>query len=85
MTAGYFGGVPGDPAGGATRVVTQNNAGPTFWVGKQGNGSAFEAFWDKVGAVGHYDYGSLTMARTLGSVRQFKSRRPLALSLSSAF
>lgn len=67
VTAGYFGGIPGDPAGGATRVVTQNNAGPTFWVGKQGNGSAFEAFWDKVGAVGHYDYGSLTMARTLGS------------------
>ena len=24
-------------------------------------------YWDKVGAVGHYDYGSLTMARTLGS------------------
>ena len=23
--------------------------------------------WDKVGAVGHYDYGTLTMARTLGS------------------
>jgi hypothetical protein len=67
VTAGYFGGLVGDPDGGATRVVTQNNAGATFWVGKQGNGSKFEAYWDKVGAVGHYDYGSLTMARTLGA------------------
>ena len=67
VTSGYFGGIPGDPDGGATRVVTQNNAGPTYWVGKQANGSKFEAYWDKVGAVGHYDYGSLTMARTLGS------------------
>ena len=46
--------------------MTQNNYGPTFWVGKQANGSRFEPYWDKVGAVGHYDYGSLTMARTLG-------------------
>jgi len=67
VTAGYFGGVPGDPDGGTTRVVTQNNAGPTFWVGKQANGSKFVPYWDNVGAVGHYDYGSLTMARTLGS------------------
>ena len=41
--------------------------GPTYWVGKQANGSKFVPYWDKVGAVGHYDYGSLTMARTLGS------------------
>ena len=27
VTSGYFGGVPGDPDGGLTRVVTQNNAG----------------------------------------------------------
>jgi len=67
VTSGYFGGLPGDPAKGATRVVTQNRAGPTFWVGQQANGSAFEPFWDKIGAVGHYDYGTLTMARTLGS------------------
>eukprot|EP00037_Helgoeca_nana_P037818 m.17890 g.17890 ORF g.17890 m.17890 type:complete len:641 (+) comp9448_c1_seq1:4801-6723(+) len=67
VTSGYFGGIPGDPDGGTTRVVTQNNAGPTFWVGKQANGSEFIPFWDKIGAVGHYDYGSLTMARTLGS------------------
>lgn len=33
VTSGYFGGVAGDPDGGATRVVTQNRAGPTFWVG----------------------------------------------------
>ena len=35
VTSGYFGGLPGDPDGGKTRVVTQNNAGPTYWVGKQ--------------------------------------------------
>lgn len=67
VTSGYFGGIPGDPDGGTTRVVTQNRAGPTFWVGKQANGSKFTPYWDKIGAVGHYDYGSLTMARTLGS------------------
>eukprot|EP00662_Eupelagonemidae_sp_cell21_P055639 gene55639-17919_t len=67
VTSGYFGGVPGDPDGGKTRVVTQNNAGPTFWVGQQANGGEFTPYWDTVGAVGHYDYGSLTMARTLGS------------------
>ena len=43
VTAGYFGGLVGDPDGGATRVVTQNRPGPTYWVGKQGNGSKFEA------------------------------------------
>mmetsp|Transcript_73233 Transcript_73233/g.156902 ORF Transcript_73233/g.156902 Transcript_73233/m.156902 type:complete len:531 (-) Transcript_73233:48-1640(-) len=67
VTSGYFGGLPGDPANGMTRVVTQNNPNPTFWVGQQSNGGPFEPFWDKLGAVGHYDYGSLTMARTLGS------------------
>ena len=67
VTSGYFGGLSGDPDGGSTRVITQNRAGPTYWVGKQSNGGAFEAYWDKEGAVGHYDYGSLTMARTLGS------------------
>jgi hypothetical protein len=36
-------------------------------VGKQAAGGQFTPYWDKVGAVGHYDYGSLTMARTLGS------------------
>ncbi len=53
-----------DPTG-ATRVVTQNNAGATYWVGKQtaGPGSAFEPYWSKPGAVGFYDYGSLTMVR----------------------
>lgn len=67
VTSGYFGGLTGDPDGGKTRVVTQNNAGPTYWVGKQEAGGQFNAYWDKVGAIGHYDYGSLTMARTLGS------------------
>ena len=67
VTSGYFGGIPGDPDGGSTRVVTQNRAGATFWVGKQEAGGKFDAMWDVPGAVGHYDYGSLTMARTLGS------------------
>jgi hypothetical protein len=90
VTADYFGGLRGDPDGGATRVITQNfgpvkgaeakgstigpSCGPTyctgatFWVGKQqAPGRSFDAYWDKVGAVGHYDYGSLSMARTLGS------------------
>jgi sucrose-6-phosphate hydrolase SacC (GH32 family) len=67
VTAGYFGGLPGDPDGGTTRVVTQNEGGATYWVGKQANGSKFVPYWDNVGAVGHYDYGSLTMARTLGA------------------
>lgn len=67
VTSGYFGGIAGDPDGGKTRVVTQNNAGPTYWVGTQTAGGQFNAYWDKIGAVGHYDYGSLTMARTLGS------------------
>jgi len=67
VTSGYFGGLPGDPDGGKTRVVTQNRAGATYWVGTQQAGGQFDAFWDKDGAVGHYDYGSLTMARTLGS------------------
>ena len=67
VTSNYFGGLAGDPDGGSTRVVTQNNAGPTYWVGKQQNGGKFVPFWDNVGAVGHYDYGSLTMAKTLGS------------------
>ena len=70
VTSGYFGGLPGDPDGGATRVVTQNQGHPSFWVGKQGNGSTFKPLWpgpdQKFGAVGQYDYGALTMARTLG-------------------
>ena len=78
VTSGYFGGLAGDPDGGKTRVVMQNGGeyvpgrystiGPSYWVGKQQEpGGQFEAYWDKVGAVGHYDYGSLSMARTLGS------------------
>lgn len=66
ITPDYFGSLPGDPDGGRTRVVTQNRVGATFWVGKQSNGGPFTPYWDRIGAVGHYDYGSLTMARTLG-------------------
>jgi hypothetical protein len=77
VTSGYFGGLPGDPDGGTTRVVTQNQGHPTFWVGKQGNGSTFKPFWPSghsppynrsafKPSVGQYDYGALTMARTLG-------------------
>lgn len=75
VTSGYFGGIPGDPhtdsatGVGLSRVVTQNNGGATFWVGQQtgGPGAPFEPLWDTPGAVGYYDFGSLTMARTLGS------------------
>ena len=67
VTSGYFGALPGDPSGGASRVVTQNFGAPTFWVGAQPTpGGPFTPHWDKPGAVGHYDYGRLTMARTLG-------------------
>ena len=67
VTSGYFGGLQGDPDNGTTRVVTQNNGGATYWVGKQKNGGSFKPLWSAPGAVGYYDYGSLTMARTLGS------------------
>jgi hypothetical protein len=67
VTTDYFGGLPGDPDGGQTRVVTQNSHASTFWAGRQENGGKFEPFWGKTGAVGWYDYGVLTMARTLGS------------------
>lgn len=67
VTSGYFGGLNGDPDGGMTRVVTQNRAGASYWVGSQSNGGKFTPYWDKPGAVGYYDYGELTMARTLGS------------------
>ena len=66
VTSDYFGALPGDPDGGKTRVLTQNRVGPTFWVGQQSNGGPFTAYWGKRGAIGHYDYGDLTMARTLG-------------------
>lgn len=32
VTSGYFGNLEGDPDNGLTRVVTQNNYKPTFWV-----------------------------------------------------
>ena len=71
VTSDYVGGLRGDPALGATRCVIQNagsavRGGRTFWCGtNQQNGNALEPLWDKVGAVGHYDYGGLTMARTV--------------------
>ena len=70
VTPDYIGGLPGDPAGGATRVVTQSGywTGQSFWVGRQPQpGGPFSAYWDRYGAVGHHDYGDLFMARTLGS------------------
>eukprot|EP01052_Picozoa_sp_SAG31_P021513 SAG31_NODE_1668_length_7576_cov_1.630467_7_plen_196_part_00 len=73
VTPDYFGNLTGDPDDGSTRVVTQNYAAPcpgricpstgsVFWVGKQVVGGQFEPFWDKVGAVGHYDYVCVTLA-----------------------
>jgi len=78
VTSNFFGNLTGDPdATGSTRVVTQNQGGATYFVGQQagGPGSAFEAYWDKPGAVGFYDYGQLTMARTLGSDPNQVSKR----------
>lgn len=69
VTPDYIGGLPGDPDGGKTRVVTQSGywTQQAFWVGQQNPGWPFSAYWDKTGAVGHHDYGDLFMARTLGS------------------
>ena len=67
VTSDYIGGLRGDPAGGATRCVLQSTGGSTFWCGGgQRNGSALTPYWDKVGAVGFFDYGGLGLARTLG-------------------
>ena len=76
VTTGFIGGLPGDPDGGASRVVTQNRGGATFWVGAQANGGKFQPYWDKPGAVGHYDYGDLTMARTLGCGKMVLKKIP---------
>ena len=49
VTSGYFGNLEGDPDGGSTRVVTQNNRAH-IWVGKQANGSRFEPYgikWER--------------------------------------
>jgi len=67
VTSDFFGALSGDPDGGSTRVVLQNNPYPSFWVGRQANGSQFTPYWNVVGAVGRYDYGDFIMARTLGS------------------
>jgi hypothetical protein len=54
VTAGYFGGIPGDPKGGKTRVITNNDQSDTgsgttmFFVGFQSSGGAFV---DKHGAA----------------------------------
>jgi len=68
VTSDFIGGLPGDPDGGKSRVVTENRNGAHYWVGRQqdGPGGRFTPYWERIGAVGHYDYGSLTMARTLG-------------------
>lgn len=69
VTPDYIGGLPGDPMDGRTRVAFQSGywTGTSFWVGQQENGGQFDPYWNKTGAVGHYDYGDLFMARTLGS------------------
>ena len=46
---------------GQTQGKLYNNRRTPFEQGGQ-----FNPYWDKVGAVGKYDYGVLTMARTLG-------------------
>lgn len=67
VTSEFIGGLRGDPAGGATRCVLANTGvGSAFWCGRQeGPGSQMQAYWDKPGAVGFYDYGVITCARTI--------------------
>ena len=47
VAAGYSDGLAGDPDGGKTRVVTQNNGGATYWVGRHAAGRQFKVYWDK--------------------------------------
>ena len=65
VTSDFIGGLRGDPAGaGATRCVLQNTPTAVFWCGLQKNGGTLQPYWDKPGAVGHYDYVSADMADT---------------------
>ena len=63
VTSGYFGAIPGDPAGGATRVFTNGgsaDSGTTeFYIGLQGNGSKF-VLGSEPSAVGMIDWGSFS-------------------------
>ena len=68
VTSEFIGGLRGDPAGGATRCVlaNTNGGGSGFWCGRQsGPGTQMQAYWDKIGAIGIYDYGVITCARTI--------------------
>lgn len=72
VTSNYFGSVPGDPLGGKSRVFTANQgpdtgAGTAFYIGTQSNGSPLDVDWKNPNATGIIDFGTYTMARTLGS------------------
>lgn len=67
VTSNYFGAVPGDPAGGKTRVFTANQRATTYYIGEQSNGGPLTVDYAREGAVGVIDFGDYTMARTFGS------------------
>jgi hypothetical protein len=70
VTSDYFGGIPGDPLGGKTRVFTANNdPRTTYYVGTQSNGGPLAVDFGKPGTLGVIDHAkTYTMARTLGDL-----------------
>eukprot|EP00299_Pterocystis_sp_00344_P013836 c6820_g1_i1.p1 GENE.c6820_g1_i1~~c6820_g1_i1.p1 ORF type:complete len:642 (-),score=131.63 c6820_g1_i1:877-2802(-) len=56
VTPDFFGGLPGDPLNGTTKVMLDNgyHGYTTYFVGLQDDGQEFRPDWNKVGAV---DYG----------------------------
>lgn len=73
VTSGYFGSIPGDPRGGKTRVVTNNDCNhgatnmgtPIYYMGVQENGGTFtdragKQDFDGPGEIGMLDWGAYT-------------------------
>ena len=71
VTSGYFGSIPGDPKGGKTRVVTNNDCNrgatnmgtPIYYMGTQENGGTFtdaagKQEFDAPGEIGMLDWGA---------------------------
>lgn len=59
VTPDYIGNLPGDPRGGATRVLLDNGVGGfnSFFIGTQENGSEFVLDDGKIGVI---DWGGFT-------------------------
>ena len=73
VTSGYFGSIPGDPRGGKTRIVTNNDCNrgatnmgtPIYYMGVQENGGTFtdragKQEFDGPGEIGMLDWGAYT-------------------------